>query len=464
MGRTKLRVVVFSVLMFQSIPYAFSQQASVSPSVLSFAPQVVNLLSAGSQPQTITLTNTGNSDLIVSSVLASGGYKPTNNCSTLSSHQTCTVAVTFAPGTVETINGAITINDNAPSSPQVVSLTGKGIAHAVLSPGIVRFGTVAIGATSQPKAVMLTAAPNSSFSINQISTSGEYAQTNNCPATLQDGQRCTIQVVFHPSANAAIHGALAVSTGAAGNVLLPLSVALSGTGSGNVVSQVSVQPANLNFGNKGGSDTVDSVKKLTLTNTSSNTSLNIQNVSLAGSPNAVGAFPMYSISSNTCSGLLSPGSQCKIGITFSTLTTGLFPESYPGAVTITDSDPTSPQVIGISGNAVGELTFAPASLVFPTQSIGTTSQKTVTVTGNDVEHGLVLSVATSGDFSEAGDLSPCFLKQGGKCSMTVSFTPTQTGAINGSVTLETYPQCNPDPRERHKCPTPVVLNLSGTGQ
>ena len=464
MGRRKLRVVVFYVLMFQCIPYAFSQQASVSPSVLSFAPQVVNLLSTGSQPQTITLTNTGNSDLIVSSVLASGGYKQTNNCSTLSSQQTCTVAVTFAPGTVETINGAITINDNAPSSPQVVSLTGKGIAHAVLSPGIVRFGTVAIGGISQPKAVMLTAAPNSSFSINQISTSGEYAQTNNCPATLQDGQHCTIQVVFHPTVNASVHGALAVSTAAAGNVLLPFSVALLGTGSGNVISQVSVQPANLNFGNKGGRDTVDSVKELTLTNTSSNTSLSIQNVSLAGSPNAVGAFPMYSISSNTCSGLLSPGSQCKIGITFSTLTTELFPKSYPGAVTITDSDPTSPQVIGISGNAVGELTFAPASLVFPSQSIGTTSQKTVTVTGNDVEHGLVLSVATSGDFSETGDLSPCFLKQGGKCSMTVSFTPTQTGAIIGSVTLETYPQCNPDPRERHKCPTPVVLNLRGTGQ
>ena len=464
MSRSKRVVAAFSLFIFQCIPYVFSQQATVSPSVLSFAPQVVNLLSAGSQPQTITLTNTGNSDLIVSSLLASGGYKQTNNCSTLSSHQACTIEVTFAPGTVETINGAITINDNAPSSPQVVSLTGKGIAHAQLSPRVVRFGTVAIGATSQPQAVTLTAAPNSSFSINQISASGEYAQTNNCPATLQGGQHCTIQVVFHPTVNAPVQGALSVSTAAAGNVLLPLSVALVGAGSGNVVSQVSVQPANLNFGNKGGSDTVDSVKELTLTNTSSDTSLNIQNVSLAGSPNAVGAFPMYSISSNTCSGFLSPGSQCKIGITFSTLFAGLFPEGYPGAVTITDSDPTSPQVVGISGNAVGELTFAPASLVFPTQGIGTTSQKTVTITGNDVEHGLVLSVATSGDFSEVGDLSPCFLKQGGKCSMTVSFTPTQTGAINGSVTLETYPQCSPDPRERHKCPTPVVLNLSGTGQ
>ncbi len=114
MGRSKLLVAVFSLFICQCIPCAFSQQASVSPSVLSFAPQVVNLLSPGSPPQTITLTNTGNSDLIVSSVLASGGYKQTNNCSTLSSNQSCTIEVIFAPGTVETLNGAITINDNEP--------------------------------------------------------------------------------------------------------------------------------------------------------------------------------------------------------------------------------------------------------------------------------------------------------------------------------------------------------------
>jgi len=58
--------------------------------------------------QTITLTSTGSSELIVSSVLASGGYKQTNNCSTWSSHQTCAMEVTFAPGTIETFNGAIT--------------------------------------------------------------------------------------------------------------------------------------------------------------------------------------------------------------------------------------------------------------------------------------------------------------------------------------------------------------------
>ena len=62
------------------------------------------------------------------------------------------------------------------------------------------------------------------------------------------------------------------------------------------------------------------------------------------------------------------------------------------------------------------------------------------MTGNDIENGILLTIATSGDFSEAGDLSPCFLKQGGKCSITVSFTPTQAGTINGSVTIRNLPR------------------------
>src|SRR5713101_1555918 len=133
MGRSKLSVVMFFLFLFPYIPCAFAQQASVTPSTLNFAPQVVNPVSPGSQPQTITLTNTGNSDLLLSSVHASGGYKQTNNCSTLSPQESCTVEVNFTPGTMETINGAITINDNTPSSPQVVSLFGKGIAPAQLS-------------------------------------------------------------------------------------------------------------------------------------------------------------------------------------------------------------------------------------------------------------------------------------------------------------------------------------------
>lgn len=446
------------VVLFAS--FAFSHQASVSPLGLSFAPELINSLNPGSQAQTVTLTNTGTADLAVSSIQASGGYKQTNDCTNVSPQDNCKIEVTFIPGTVGSINGAITINDNAPSSPQIVSLSGKGTAPAQLAPGRLGFGTVAVGSNSQPRSLTLTAAENSSFSINQISVSGNFAQTNNCPSSLSGGQSCTIRVVFHPSVNRSVTGALAVSV-VTGSNPLAFSAALSGTGSGDVISHVSVQPAILNFGNKG-PDLVDSVQEVTLTNTSGDTTLSIQNVSLAGSPNAVGAFPLYKVGSNSCGAVLSPGAQCKIEIAFSTTFSRLFPEHYPAALTIFDSDSSSPQVVGISGSQVEELTSSAASVTFPPQAVGTTTTKTITLTGNDVESGLVLDIATSGDFSENGDLGPCFLKPGGKCTMTISFTPRQIGVIKGSVTLETYPECNPFPL--HQCSDPVILNLSGTGQ
>jgi hypothetical protein len=206
---------------------------------------------------------------------------------------------------------------------------------------------------------------------------------------------------------------------------------------------------------------VDSVRTVTLSNTSNNT-VTIESVSLSGSPNAVSAFPLYKINSNTCAGMLSPGAQCKIHVAFSTTYSRVFPESYPAALTITDSDSTSPQVIGISGKQVAQLTLRSGSVVFPPQPVGTTTTKTVTLTGNDVQSGLLLDMMTSGDFSVSGDLTPCLLHIGATCTMNISFTPTQFGLINGAVTIETYPECNPFPL--HQCSDPVVLNLGGTGQ
>jgi hypothetical protein len=443
------------------VPCLFAQQASLTPSSLNFASQVVNLVSGGSPIQTVTLTNAGGANLVVRSILASGGYTQTNNCSTLVPLQTCAIQVRFVPGTVGLINGAITINDNTASSPEIVSLSGSGIGPVQLSPGTLRFGTIAVGNTSTPQVLRLTSALGTTVSVKQISLSGNFAQVNNCPSILAAGQSCNINIVFHPTASAAITGALAVST-SVGGVPLAVSSALTGTGSGILVSNLSVQPAMISFGNKG-PDFTDTVKVLTVTNTSQTTSISIQNVSLAGSPNPIGGTPAYTINSNSCSGMLAPGGQCKISVAFSAPTSGrVFPQSFPGAVSITDSDPTSPQLVGISGTQVAQLTFSPTVVVFPPTSVGTVATKVVTVTGNDIQQGLVLDLVTSGDFSESGNLGSCLLTRGGQCTMTVSFSPGKTGVIKGAVTLETYPQCNPFPL--HQCSDPIVLSLIGTGQ
>ena len=182
---SKPALVASSLLM--AVPSVFSQQASMSPSALTFAPQVVSVAAPSSPAQRVTLTNTGSADLVVGSVQASGGYHQTSNCSSLAPNASCTISVSFNPGTIGPINGAITINDNAPSSPQVVSLSGTGIAPAKLSAGALSFGTVAVGTTSQPQTLMLTAAPKASVSIDRVAASGNFTSTT-VPPILQAGR------------------------------------------------------------------------------------------------------------------------------------------------------------------------------------------------------------------------------------------------------------------------------------
>ena len=96
---------------------------------LTFSGQLVRTTSSS---QTITLTNTGNSSLILSAVavafpFAIAASGTTCSASTpLAAAATCTVAVTFTPTVAGTASGSLSFSDNAPSSPQTVSLSGTG--------------------------------------------------------------------------------------------------------------------------------------------------------------------------------------------------------------------------------------------------------------------------------------------------------------------------------------------------
>lgn len=74
------------------------------------------------------LKNTGNSELIVSSISISGYFAlPVNHCASGVQPGThCDVYVTFTPHAPETETGTLTFLDNASNSPQTVSLSGVG--------------------------------------------------------------------------------------------------------------------------------------------------------------------------------------------------------------------------------------------------------------------------------------------------------------------------------------------------
>ena len=97
---------------------------TLSSSSLNFGNQT---LGTTSPPQSVTVTNSGNAELTISGVSASGDFAQTNTCSApVAAGASCSINVTFTPTLIGTRTGAVSISDNAAGSPQTISLTGTG--------------------------------------------------------------------------------------------------------------------------------------------------------------------------------------------------------------------------------------------------------------------------------------------------------------------------------------------------
>jgi hypothetical protein len=104
-----------------------SPSATLSATSLTFASEAVGIASPA---QTITLSNTGTGTLSNVSIGAPGpNFQQTSTCgSTLTSGANCIISVTFVPGTTGNLTGTVSVTDNAPGSPQNVTLSGAGIS------------------------------------------------------------------------------------------------------------------------------------------------------------------------------------------------------------------------------------------------------------------------------------------------------------------------------------------------
>jgi hypothetical protein len=191
----------------------------------------VQLVYTPSQPQTVTLTNTGLGILTLTSIAASGQFNETNTCgATLNPEASCTITVKFFPVSKGVLTGAVTFVDNAPGSPQTVSLTGTG-TYVQLLPASVSFGIQPVGTTSLPRTVSLTNQGHSTIGIAGVAITGtdagDFSETNTCGPTLASGASCSISVTFTPSAKGKRTADVSISDSGGGS---PQIVPLSGTG------------------------------------------------------------------------------------------------------------------------------------------------------------------------------------------------------------------------------------------
>ena len=202
---------------------------TLSSNNLDFGHQTVG---TSSTPQTVTLTNSGRAVLNISDITAGGGFAAATACgATVVPGGSCDIDVTFTPSSAGDKTGTVTITDDASDSPQIIALSGTGIApgspDASLSATGIDFGNQAVGSTSDARQVVLTNVGTAVLNINSITAGGAFSASNDCGATLNPGQACTINVTFSPSSPSAYSGTLAVSDNATDS---PQTVELLGRG------------------------------------------------------------------------------------------------------------------------------------------------------------------------------------------------------------------------------------------
>ena len=396
--------------------------ANLSTNALSFGNQTVNTSSAA---QTVTLNNIGSTTMSITSITPSSQYSETDNCGTsVIAGGSCTINVSFAPTATGNQPGTLTISDNAPGSPQSVTLSGTGTAAAApavsLSPTGLAFGNQTINTTSGAQSITLTNSGNASLSINSISASAPYSQTNTCGASVGAGGQCTISVKFAPTATGSQPGTLTITDNAAGS---PHTASLSGTGTNVTAPAVTLSPTGLAFGNQA-INTTSAAQSITLTN-SGTASLSLTSI-VASAPYA---------QTNTCTSSIAAGGQCTISVTFTPTATG----SQPGTITITDNASGSPQTAALSGTGTSSggttVSLSPTSLAFSPQQIGTTSSsKSVTLTNTGSSTLNISSIVPSGDFTMTTTCGAT-LTALAKCTITVKYVPTVAAAETGSITI-----------------------------
>jgi len=101
-------------------------KASLNPAILTFATQKVSTTSTA---KTVTLTNTGTTTLIISTVTISGNFAIAAGTTCVNGAQVaagtpCVIKVTFTPLARGIRTGAVKITDNAQNSPQAIGLVG----------------------------------------------------------------------------------------------------------------------------------------------------------------------------------------------------------------------------------------------------------------------------------------------------------------------------------------------------
>ena len=218
-----------------------------------------------------------------------------------------------------------------------------------------------------------------------------------------------------------------------------------GSGGGSPVAGLS--PTSLAFANQT-VGTTSAAKPVTLSNTGS-AALTITGISITGT-NAT-SFAQ----SNNCGTSIAAGASCIINVTFKPSAAG----ALSAAVSVADNAAGSPQSVALTGTgtaAAPTVSFSPTSLAFSNQTVNTTSAaKTVTLTNTGTASLTITGYSFTGtnptNFAQTHTCAST-LAAGASCTISVTFTPSASGARSASLAVAD-----------NASGSPQTVALTGTG-
>ena len=307
---------------------------------------------------------------------------------------------------------------------QTPLLTAVSIAQPAitLSATSFTFGPQQVATQSAAQTLIITSSGNAPVTFGTPAITGDFAETDDCAGqTIAVNNTCTAQIVFAPNATGARSGQLTIYANISGG---EATVALNGTGT--APASIVLNPLTLTFAATIVNQTT-AAQNITISNTGGN-SATLQ------APVIAGADPTdFTLTANTCGSTLAPSTGCTVSIAFTPSAAG----SRSATFSITDNVGTQTASLTGTGNAPATDTLSPTALTFAQQTIGTTSaaqQVTLTNSGGVALTLITASISAGSDFAVTNNCGNS-LAANSTCALSVTFSPTATGARSGTLTV-----------------------------
>lgn len=268
-----------------------------------------------------------------------------------------------------------------------IEFAGSGSPVVSITPSTVAFGNQTVGTPATLPTVVKNTGTSSLIISNIVITSGDYAQTNNCPTTLGASLSCTINVTFTPSVTGSRTGTVTITDNAANT---PQMIPLTGTG---VSSGITLSPpTTVAFGNQ--TVGIPSATMFETITSSGTVALNLTAAFTITGPNA-GDFAFAGVGTCHEPSSVPVGSSCTVSLLFSPAAAG----SRTATLNIFDDAPGNPHTITLTGTGVNpapSVLLNPTSLTFAPELVNTTSTaQTVTLTNNGTAALAISSIAVT---------------------------------------------------------------------